>query len=185
MQYEVEQKFPVADISAVQSQLEGLGASFGETVVQLDRYFAHPARDFASTDEALRIRTVGTRCRVTYKGPKVDTTTKTRQEIELPLGDGPDVATRWTGLLKVLGFTPVLEVCKHRRCGQLTWNDATVEIALDDVDRIGTFVELELTADTSQVDEAKQQISSLADRLGLSGAERRSYLELLLAATGG
>jgi adenylate cyclase class 2 len=185
MQYEVEQKFPVDDLPAVAAQLAQLGACFDDIIVQVDRYFAHPSRDFASTDEALRIRQVGTRCRVTYKGPKVDTTTKTRQEIELPLGDGPEVAAQWTALLESLGFTPVLDVCKRRRCGRLSWNGATVEIALDDLDRIGTFVELELAVDADHVETAKSRILSLADQLGLAGAERRSYLELILAATDG
>ena len=44
-----------------------------------------PCRDFAQTDEALRIRTVGDTSFVTYKGPKLDATTKTRRELELPL----------------------------------------------------------------------------------------------------
>ena len=185
MQYEVEQKYPVDDLSAVEAQLAQLGACFDETIVQVDRYFAHPSRDFASTDEALRIRQVGTRCRVTYKGPKVDTTTKTRQEIELPLGNGPDVAPQWNSLLEALGFVPVLDVRKRRRGGRVTWNDATVEIALDELDRIGTFVELELAVDADQVEAAKSRILSLADQLGLADAERRSYLELILAASGG
>lgn len=182
MQYEVEQKFPVGDLSAVASRLGELGARFGPAVEQVDRYFAHPARDFATTDEALRIRQVDQRCWVTYKGPKIDTTTKTRQEIELPLGAGPDVASQWSRLLESLGFKPVLDVHKRRRPGQLHWEDATVEIALDQVEPLGSFVELELLADEGQIEAAKAKILSLAERLGLAGAERRSYLELLLAA---
>ncbi len=185
MQYEVEQKFPVEDHSQLEARLTALGAQFGETIVQVDRYFAHPARDFASTDEALRIRQVGTNCRVTYKGPKLDATTKTRQELELPLGDGPDVAPQWTTLLQALGFTPVMEVSKRRRMGQLVWRDATIEIALDHLDRLGSFVELELAVEADHVEAAQSRILSLADELGLVNAERRSYLELILEATGG
>jgi adenylate cyclase class 2 len=182
MQYEVEQKFPVEDHASLEDKLTALGAQFGETIVQIDRYFAHPARDFASTDEAFRIRQVGTKCRVTYKGPKLDAATKTRQEIELPLGDGPDVASRWTALLEALSFTPVMEVKKRRRTGKLVWRDATIEIALDNLDLIGSFVELELAVDAEDVELAKSRILSLADELGLAGAERRSYLELVMEA---
>lgn len=60
MKYEVEKKFPVDDLNEVVAKLEELSATFSEPVVQVDRYFAHPVRDFASTDEALRIRSVGT-----------------------------------------------------------------------------------------------------------------------------
>ncbi len=83
MPIEVEVKFPVPDLAAVQSQLEGLGATPSQAVEEIDVYYRHPARDFAATDEALRIRRVGPANRITYKGPKVDPTTKTRQEIEL------------------------------------------------------------------------------------------------------
>ena len=79
MQYEVELKFPVADLGAIEARLVELGTRFDEAVTQVDRYFAHPARDFARTDEALRIRQVGNACYVTYKGPKVDAATKTRR----------------------------------------------------------------------------------------------------------
>ena len=183
MQYEVEQKFPVEDHAELEAKLTALGAQFGEPIIQIDRYFSHPARDFASTDEAFRIRQVGTNCRVTYKGPKVDASTKTRQELELPLGDGPDVASQWTALLQALSFTPVMEVSKCRRTGRLVWRNATIEIALDQLDQLGSFVELELAVDAEDVELAKSRILSRADELGLASPERRSYLELVMEAT--
>ena len=57
-------------------------------MVQIDCYYAHPVRDFAASDEALRLRQVGENNYITYKGPKLDTTTKTRREIEISLPDG-------------------------------------------------------------------------------------------------
>ncbi len=180
MEFEVEQKFPVADLSALERKLVSTGATFADTIVQVDRYLAHPSRDFACTDEALRIRQVGDANFITYKGPKIDATTKTRKEIELSLHDGGEEAERWGTLLGALGFVPVAEVRKRRRCGRLVWQNAVVEIALDQVDDLGEFVELELSVEEASVDAAKAKIQSLADELGLSGAERRSYLELLL-----
>ena len=67
-----------------------LGATIEPPVVQVDQYFAHPARDFAQTDEALRLRRVGKQNFITYKGSKIDATTKTRREIELPLAPGEE-----------------------------------------------------------------------------------------------
>jgi adenylate cyclase class 2 len=179
MKYEVEKKFPVDDLNEVVAKLEELSATFSEPVVQVDRYFAHPVRDFASTDEALRIRSVGTENCVTYKGPKIDATTKTRREIELPLASGTERADEYTELLQVLSFRPVAEVRKKRRAAQLVWRDFPVEIALDTVEQVGTFVELEIQADKESLDRAKQSIENLAGRLGLAKSERRSYLELL------
>ena len=85
MKLEVEQKFAVPDLGQLQTRLLELGAKAGEPQLQVDQYFAHPARDFAQTDEALRIRRIGQSNFVTYKGPKIDATTKTRRELELPL----------------------------------------------------------------------------------------------------
>ena len=182
MKYEVEQKFPVADMAALESRLAALGATTGEPQVELDRYFAHPARDFSKTDEALRIRRKGSANFITYKGPKIDKTTKTRQEIELPLGAGEASADSWTKILEVLGFVAVGEVRKSRRKARIVWQDRQVEGSLDEVDRLGTFAELELVVDAEEVDAAKACIASLAEALGLADSQRRSYLELLLDA---
>ena len=89
MRYEVEQKFPVADMRAIREGLAALGAEVAAPQEEVDLYFAHPVRDFAATDEALRLRQKGPQNRITYKGPKIDTTTKTRREIELPLAPDP------------------------------------------------------------------------------------------------
>jgi adenylate cyclase, class 2 len=180
MQFEVEQKFPVASLDEAAAKLQALGAAAGEAVVQVDRYFAHPARDFAQTDEALRIRQIGQCNFITYKGPKIDRVTKTRREIELPLRDGEAAATEWAGLLQELGFRPVAEVHKRRQCLEVTWDAAVVEVSLDRVQGVGDFVELEVMADAATLDDAKARVQSLAAALGLSQSERRSYLELLL-----
>lgn len=180
MKYEVENKFPVSDLSEIAAKVEQLSAVLSEPVEQVDRYFAHPVRDFASTDEALRIRSVGEKNCVTYKGPKIDTTTKTRREIELPLAASSQHADEFAELLCVLGFQPVAEVRKQRRKAKLVWQDFPVEIALDSVHQVGTFVELEIEADEASLDRARQTLEDLAAHLGLSVSERRSYLELLL-----
>ena len=112
MRYEVEMKFPVAEMAVLESRLTGLGATIGESQSEVDTYFAHPARDFAKTDEALRIRRKGIANFITYKGPKIDAATKTRREIDLPLPPGEDTAQAWTGLLDALGFAAVGEVRK-------------------------------------------------------------------------
>src|SRR5687768_1938645 len=113
MQLEVEQKYPVANHEQVRAQLAGLGCVFRAPLEQADLYFAHPARNFAQTDEALRLRRCVTEGSVaegsrdeaciTYKGPKLDPTTKTRREIELPI-TGKDGYERYRELLEVLGF---------------------------------------------------------------------------------
>lgn len=184
MPIEVELKYPVGDLREIESRLLALGAGLTAPCLEADMYFCHPARDFAATDEALRIRRVGQASFITYKGPKLDRTTKTRQEIDLPLPAEPAGAEAFAGLLEALGFRPLAEVRKRRRKARVWWQGRQVEVSLDEVERLGTFVELELLAQAEQTEQAKACVLSLAERLGLSHSERRSYLELLLAGQG-
>jgi adenylate cyclase class 2 len=181
MHLEVELKFRVAEPSRLESALAGLAVVWGESVEQLDLYWAHPARDFARTDEALRVRTVGERNWITYKGPKLDGATKTRRELELPLGVGEETFAAWREMLSALGFRAVAEVRKQRRLGALAWQGREVEVALDTLFELGTFVEFELSADEASVDAARVSLLELAEKLGLTDGVRTSYLELLLA----
>jgi len=178
--YEVEQKYRVSDPAAIHDMLCGLGATWDDDIKQVDRYFAHPCRDFAETDEALRIRQVGELNFVTYKGPKIDRTTKTRRELELSLPTGPSFATEFAQLLTLLGFQFVAEVCKVRRKAEVTWQDGPIEVVIDRVEGVGDYVELEIMATTSELDVAKKRLAALGRALSLEDVERRSYLELLL-----
>src|ERR1044072_3677671 len=185
MQWEVEQKFPVTDPEATRATLEKLGAHFGLPVHQADHYFNHPARDFAQTDEALRIRQERTQNFITYKGPRKDATTKTRQELEIQLPQGADVVSQLSALLTALGFRPVATVRKARTPGMLQWNGRQVLLAIDFVDQVGSFLELEILAVDSEIATAQTAVASVARRLGLEESERRSYLELLISDVNG
>lgn len=203
--YEVEQKYPVADVKAIEDRLGRLGASWHGTAEQVDRYFNHPSRDFAVTDEALRLRSTAAGVAITWKGPRLDATAKTRREIELPLALAavpaaaqamaavpaaaeapsavPAMLDHWTELLEALGFRRVREVAKRRRLATVAWEGAAIEVALDHVADLGDFMELELQADASGIAPAAARIESLARELGCSNAEPRSYLEMLLSNT--
>ncbi|MBI3464722.1 MAG: class IV adenylate cyclase [Planctomycetes bacterium] len=178
--FEVEQKFPVECLDEMCERLIALGGKLDDPLEQVDAYYRHPSRDFAQTDEALRIRRIGQRNLVTYKGPKIDSTTKTRREIELPLPPGNAGAAQFAELLTALGFTLVAEVHKVRRAVHLIWQARAVEAALDDVAGVGEFVELETSADEAELADAKACLASLAKELELTTTERRSYLEMLL-----
>lgn len=183
--YEVEVKFSLSEGPAeVLSKLQKLGATPCEEIAQADHYFNHPVRDFATTDEAFRIRSVGSRNWVTYKGPKFDARTKTRREIELPLGDGTETAEQLAEVLEILGFRPVTVVRKTRRPHEVTRNGRQFEIALDEVDELGWFLEVESIADKANLKSAEDAVLELAADLGLSQTEPRSYLGMLLQKRG-
>ena len=177
--YEVELKFPLVDAEPVVRRLSLLGAEPGAPQEQIDLYFNHPARDFEQTDEALRLRSVGDRNIVTYKGPVVDSQTKTRREIEISL-EGGDAAARFAEILQLMGFRPVREVRKRRQPYQCTWQGRSFEIALDEVAKLGRFVEIETLADEAGRTAAVEVILSFASQFQLGNPEKRSYLCLLL-----
>jgi len=179
--FEVELKHRVDDEAALVARLAECGAVLSPPITQSDQYFAHPSRDFAQTDEALRIRVVGDQAFVTYKGPKLDTATKTRRELELPLDPSDAGGRKFAELLAALGFTPVAVVTKQRRAFELLQVGRPVAGTLDTVESLGTFVELELLADEAGLAAAQAAITALAGELELGPSERRSYLEMLLA----
>lgn len=157
--------------------LPGLRARLGEphaVEAHRDAYYGHPARDFAATDEALRLSRRADRLELTYKGPKLDARTKTRKEITLALADEPAA----DALLAALGFRLVAEVRKTRALHEAEG----FEVALDDVPGLGAFVELErVLPDGAARDDAERDAFALLRAWGLHETERRSYLEMLLA----
>ena len=187
--FEVEIKFRVGNVSELEDKLQQFGgAGFGESVTELDRFFQHPCRNFAQTDECLRLRkrvfSDGTfEHSLTYKGPKVDASTKTRKEIEIPVTE-PE---RWESLLTALGFYQAASIHKLRRRQKLTVNNRHVDVVLDVLPALPesgrNFVEMETMATEEEIDECRNTILGISDRLGLSNPIQDSYLALVSAET--
>src|SRR5690348_13935461 len=137
---EVEVKYRIADRDRLIARLQELGAEAFEERTDEDFYYNAPDRDFKQTDEAVRLRRIGIANRLTYKGPKRDAATKTRTEIEVPLGDGDEIAADMGRLLTNLRYRPVAVVSKRRAVYHLTRGGFAVEACVDDVDRVGAFV---------------------------------------------
>lgn len=178
---EIEMKFPVADFAAVAQKLLSWRAQAGAAHAQADHYFNAPHRDFAQTDEALRIRRIGAGNRVTYKGPRREGPAKTRLEIEVGLADGEEPAADFARLLTALGFRPVAVVSKQRVGYHLRRGGFDLEVCLDEVAEVGRFVEVEILAPEGSLDRARHVLQDVSAELGLQNSERRSYLEMLLA----
>lgn len=182
---EVEMKFPVPDFAAVEAVLGRWNAEAGPPREEADHYFNAPDRDFARTDEALRLRRIGEENFVTYKGPKRDLQTKTRTEVEVPLAPGETAAEGFIQVLTHLGYRAVAVVRKRRRKYHLQRDGFPVEVSLDEVDGVGRFIELEIVAPETALDPARDAVLRLAGEMGLKDSERRSYLQLLLTARSG
>ena len=163
---EVEAKFRIN--KDIKEKIEKI-AEFVKEVFEEDYYLKHPCRDFMRTDEALRIRK-SEKIVLTYKGPKVDRETKTREEIEVVVSDFEGTLE----IFKRLGFNVVAKVSKVRKIYKLD----DVKILVDSVDGLGDFVEIEIKSDDVEV--AKKKIFEIARRLGLKESITKSYLEMLL-----
>jgi adenylate cyclase class 2 len=191
--YEVELKVQAAH-EPIREALAAREATRLGTVRQADTYYDAPHRSFADTDEALRLRHEtregGTEERegdtaederemthLAYKGPLIEAASKTREEAETAVTD-PDA----TGaILDALGFAPAARVTKHRERFVL----GAYTVALDSVEDLGTFVEVERTVEADDgIGAARDGARELLADLGLDPDDqiRTSYLELLLDA---
>jgi len=168
---EVEVKVK-ADHSKVRSILQKLGAIKIGIENQSDTYFAAPYRDFSKTDEALRIRSLDGQAVLTYKGPKLDKVSKTREELETSV----DEATT-AKILHALGFSDAGIVRKKRevfRAGEIT-------VCLDAVEGLGEFLEVEIIAeDEKDLDTSREKLFELLKQFGAGEKDsiRTSYLEM-------
>lgn len=203
--FEVEQKYRVGDEPALRERLSRLGAVPGGRETHVDTYYNHPCRDFATTREALRIRRIDGRPRITYKGVKLPGDIKARRELEWPLDPGDPDGDNAEELLRLLGFREVAVVRKRREsflCPQappLPQAPAVPDdenglgrpekqapsggllVTIDDVERLGTFAEIEATAMAiDDVAAARDRVAGLAAGLALRAAEQKSYLRLLV-----
>ncbi|WP_049980509.1 class IV adenylate cyclase [Halolamina rubra] len=182
--YEVELKVE-ADHERVRDALEAAGATPVDHVRQVDTYYDAPQREFADTDEALRLREEtqldadgqarDTTTKITYKGPLVEQASKTREEHETAV-DNADAAA---GILDGLGFEPAATVAKERERFELDGYTVT----LDAVDDLGSFVEVEREGAESEIEALRTGAVELLRELGLEPDDqiRTSYLGLLLA----
>lgn len=154
-----------------------IGGSFVREVFQEDLYFKHPCRDFAKRDEALRLRDEGGKYTLTFKGRRVGGGAKTREEVEVIVGDFEGACT----LLERLGFERAFTIRKRRR----EFAVEGVLVALDEVEGLGRFVEIETLveegAGPQEVEGMIKKVFKISERLGIK-KERlttESYLEML------
>ncbi len=189
--FEVEVKIPIQDVEEVERKIREVGGVKTNSETQIDTYFNHPCRNFESTDEALRIRkrerisvsnsssaVPDTKVEVTFKGPKIDDTTKTRVEVSAAVND----AVSMSSILSYLGFREVATIVKER----IFFTLGDMVVSIDSVKKVGTFLEVEQIVESEDmVPETKDMIFTFLDSIGLEREDsiRESYLELYLERT--
>ncbi|MHA1319962.1 MAG: class IV adenylate cyclase [Promethearchaeota archaeon] len=165
---EVEIKVKIADPNLLRKMFINLNGVYKLSLHHKDVYFNMPKglRDFKKTDEALRLRKSIEFNRdnttniqkinhfITYKGKKIDKTTKTREEIEVKIDEIEDMKN----LLKILGFREVFTVIKERELYDFTFQDTRIEALIDYLPILEQyFVEVEILAESiNNVETAKE-----------------------------
>lgn len=181
---EIEIKAQIIDPGALRAALCRHGFVWQHTLLEEDVYYYGVDRNFAQTDEALRLRITQNKdtgvitSAITYKGPKLDSVSKTRTEFDVGLLEG----SLMHELLCALGHRPVMTVRKQRE--YYTRQDTTA--CLDEVDRLGSFIELETLSGASVAyDAVVNGLFATLEQLGIPrhACIRKSYLEMLLDKT--
>ncbi|QQS16034.1 MAG: class IV adenylate cyclase [Candidatus Moraniibacteriota bacterium] len=174
---EVEQKFRLTKEN--QERIQGvLDARYGkvDAVRQVDTVFlleGNSLATFKRGDPVMRIRLAGDdSVTLTYK--RALDGGEDRMEYELSV----DSAETAKCLLQEIGYIPVACVDKRRR----TYECGNVVVTLDDVEKLGAFIEIEvLCKDESDISSARQEIDHVAKEFHLEEKDResRKYDELL------
>lgn len=148
---------------------------------QRDTYFDNEAGEIRGGGKALRIRETEdlmkgvVTAELNFKGPRMDQVSMTRQELETELGQ----AETGRRILAALGFSPVLpEVVKERT----EYCREEITAALDRVEGLGDFLELEILADEeTENGKVLQKLEELLGELGyqMGDTVTRSYLSML------
>lgn len=172
MPLEIEAKLKVESHATVREKMRTLGAIQLGQVLETNYIFDNAERTLLAGDSGLRIRTTQTETRehrgaiLTYKGPRQDSTFKSRQEIQVHIDD----AAAAQQMLEALGFIEAVRFEKRRE----SWQLDACRVELDELPYLGVYVEIE------GPDEAA--VSRAQNELGLGGIAhiRESYIALLV-----
>ena len=178
---EVEVKIPVGDLNEVRVYLQKAGFVHAGSRIEKDTYFDGGINGIRKSGQALRVRQIldcdtgEKKAEINFKGKKIDSVSMSRPEYETTVGDG-EIAGK---ILLEAGFFPVKpSVIKKREmlvCGEMT-------ACLDEVEGLGTFLELEILADDeSGRAPALRKIEAILTGMGrtMEDTTRVSYLTQL------
>ncbi len=175
--HEVEVKFRILDEPALLAALEARGVHLNEPVRQDDQAYAPEGWSFGHGKldvPFVRLRTVGGRHYFTLKRPTVNAQSCLEYEAEVA-----DREQMHHAILN-MGFWPTVRMTKTRRSAVV----AEFFLCVDELDGVGTFVELErmLPADQSAED-MQAELAAFVTDLGVA-AERtdETYDSLVRAA---
>jgi len=192
--FEVEIKVNIPNPDELKQKIRALHGVYKTSLFHEDTYYNMPKelRDFQITDEALRLRkseefienssgvTHKSQYFLTYKGNKIDLSTKTREEIEVKINN----FEKMEKILNVLGFQEVLTIQKERELYEVIYLDKKINLLIDYIPQLQEFyMELEMIVNsTGEINSVRDFLFDFLDTLNIPAKNsiRKSYLELIL-----
>ena len=180
---EVELKYRVLDTKGAVEKLDSIAVIGKKGDYQKDDYYTPIHRDFIKQKpivEWLRVRETPAKNTINYKKwhNKQGYETVSGDEIETLIGDSQQLRE----IFERLDFKKLISVEKSRS----TWNYKDVEIVIDEVTGLGTFIELETKGDFNSLEDAKNHLYEIVKELNLSLGQQdfKGYPHLLLEQQG-
>lgn len=156
---EIELKFKVDNLDKIINYLESINCKLSTTIVQNDSIFVENLNNTESTEGSvwLRIRKTNDKIELNYK--KQSAKKMESEEIEFEVNS----YEKANDFLKALGFKQWVEVNKKRRYTK--YKDCN--ICIDQVERLGDFIELELLVESKDNYNYEEQLLSIAKELNI------------------
>lgn len=141
MALEIEAKVKVQTHEVIRQRLQAAGAHRMRRVLETNMLFDDESKRLRRSGQGLRVRNVQVlegeplSATMTFKGPIQQADLKVRTEHEITI----DPANGACAILEKLGLVPFLTFEKNRE----TWKLGNCTVELDEVPKIGLFVEIE------------------------------------------
>ncbi|MFX0188278.1 MAG: class IV adenylate cyclase [Candidatus Hodarchaeota archaeon] len=190
---EVEIKAKVLNPNEFVKKFKSKKGKYKFSFIHEDTYFNMPEglRDFKETDEALRIRKSIKYNKnfknpkqqinyfITYKGKKIDKTTKTRYEFETKIEESDKIKD----ILKALGFREIFTVKKERDLYEFNFKGYIIDVLFDYIPILKEyFIEAEIMSKSpNKLEESKDILFDFLSLFDIKKEESitKSYLELI------
>ena len=161
---EIEVKARVKDKDDLLAKAKALGIYFSEATSQDDTTYETTMSYHDPGWNIFRIRKQSGKTILTMKY-KASSRSRDNHERETVIGDAGEMAD----MLQRLGYARGVRIHKHRQIAKHNH----LELCLDEVDDLGTFIEVEkLAADDADVDAVQESLWQLLLKLGVDPGDR-------------
>ena len=161
---EIELKFRVDKLEDITSILEKNNCAISKVINQADTIYVSDLGNVESTSGSvwLRVRKEDEKVELNYK--KQSPKKMESEEIEFTVGD----YKKANDFLKALGYKEWVQVNKKRRYSKYK----EYNICIDEVERLGTFVEIELLINEDNNKDYEEELYKVAKELGIDKDNR-------------